>query len=72
MPIYAYQCKKCNNEFELLITDRNEKPKCPKCENKNLERLMSTFAIAGTSKGSSSGSGSNCSCCSSKNCSSCG
>jgi len=55
-----------------LITDRNEKPKCPKCENKNLERLMSTFAIAGTSKGSSSGSGSNCSCCSSKNCSSCG
>ena len=33
MPIYEYECLKCNRKFELLqpIQDRNN-TKCPKCK----------------------------------------
>lgn len=43
MPIYEYQCKKCNARFEELQR-MNEKANCPKCGSSSVERLLSTFA----------------------------
>ena len=40
MPIFEYQCQSCESEFELLVSVR-EKPECPKCDSKDLEKLMS-------------------------------
>ncbi len=43
MPIYGYHCTKCDAEFELLMNS-SDVAKCPKCNSKKLERLMSRIA----------------------------
>ena len=46
MPIYEYQCLNCNCKFQLLIgmvTDPDEEA-CPKCQSKEIKRLVSRFA----------------------------
>jgi len=41
MPIYEYECKKCNEKFEFFIANKNDKVRCPKCRSTKLEKLMS-------------------------------
>lgn len=43
MPLYEYACPKCQKEFELLIRG-NERPICPHCGSKKVERQMSAPA----------------------------
>jgi len=43
MPIYEYFCKNCEKEFELLIRG-TQKPVCPYCGGKKLDRQMSAPA----------------------------
>ena len=52
MPIYEYQCRKCANEFELLILKGSPAPACPTCQSADVEQLLSGFAVssAGISK----------------------
>lgn len=47
MPIYSYKCKKCGTIFDLLygVGKDVEKPQCPKCKSKELERILSIFAV---------------------------
>jgi len=69
MPIYEFDCRACNQPFELMISfSRLGDAKCPKCGSANVHRLISTFA-ARTSEGSSTGGG--CAGCASHNCSAC-
>lgn len=44
MPIYEYACKKCRHQFEELVRGK-EKPACPKCKSKDLEKLISLWAM---------------------------
>jgi putative FmdB family regulatory protein len=44
MPIYEYVCKKCKNQFEELVRGK-EKPACPKCKSKDLEKQFSLSAM---------------------------
>jgi putative FmdB family regulatory protein len=46
MPIYEYQCRKCANEFELLVLPASPVPACPECESQDLEQLLSGFAVS--------------------------
>ncbi|MEW6026609.1 MAG: zinc ribbon domain-containing protein [Planctomycetota bacterium] len=85
MPIYEYQCRKCEKVFEALIRSDKDVTAlcCPHCQGKKVNKLFSTFAtnsdrFAGltTSQRSSfsmpvSSSKSGCSSCSSGSCTTC-
>ena len=44
MPIYEYECRGCGHRFEAIVR-LNESPACPSCQGKDLERLISMFAV---------------------------
>jgi putative FmdB family regulatory protein len=44
VPIFEYQCRKCGNEFELLVL-KDTVIACPSCQGQDLERLLSGFAV---------------------------
>ena len=52
MPIYEYQCTNCENTFSRLqaIGAKTDGVQCPKCESHDVERLLSTFASASSSR----------------------
>jgi putative FmdB family regulatory protein len=54
MPLYEYQCKTCGHRFEVLVY-RSIVPQCPSCESKDLERLLSAFAVSGSGSGRDTG-----------------
>lgn len=49
MPIYDFQCKACGREFEALVRHQ-ETPQCPGCQSRDLERLLSSFAVSSAEK----------------------
>ena len=45
MPLYEYECRSCGHRFEALV--RNDAPPpCPECRGRDLERLLSMFAVS--------------------------
>jgi putative FmdB family regulatory protein len=65
MPLYEYICRSCSRRFEALVMGPPS-PACPGCGGKDLEKLVSTFAVGGgPSPGSaeSSGDGGSCGTC---------
>jgi len=46
MPIYEYRCPKCRGRFSVLVRHPGQdvKPRCPRCHNTEVERLISRFA----------------------------
>lgn len=50
MPLYEYSCRDCGRRFETLVFG-SERPGCPGCGGRSLERLLSTFAVGGASAG---------------------
>ncbi len=50
MPIYEYNCSDCNQDVEvffLSLTEASEeKPLCPECGGKKLERIISSVSVA--------------------------
>jgi len=45
MPLYDFECRSCGREFEALVRPGDE-PQCPDCHGRDLERLLSTFALS--------------------------
>ena len=45
MPLYEYQCKKCEKKFEILVnrSDVGNPVECPHCNSKETDKLLSTF-----------------------------
>jgi putative FmdB family regulatory protein len=46
MPLYDYGCRKCGNEFEVLIRTGDAPPTCAACGSSEIERLLSGFAVS--------------------------
>ncbi|HCS18807.1 MAG TPA: zinc ribbon domain-containing protein [Erythrobacter sp.] len=51
MPIFEYRCRKCETRFERIVFRNSNDVHCPNCQDEQVERLLSTFAISGTSNG---------------------
>lgn len=48
MPIYEYRCGTCDRYFEELVDMSNaDSIRCPKCDSKRVERLLSVFSPHG-------------------------
>ena len=45
MPLFEYRCRKCSRRFEALVIG-TARPACPGCGGADLEKLISTFAVA--------------------------
>ena len=45
MPIYEYECRGCHHQFELLVL-KGTTAECPSCKGRNLEQLLSGFAVS--------------------------
>lgn len=48
MPIYEYRCAPCRRRVQVLTLRASEVPDpvCDRCGNRDLQRLMSRFAVA--------------------------
>lgn len=60
MPIYEYHCKQCRKDFEALVWSQRDEHAicCPKCQGKDLGRILSPFSTSsGTGGLGSSSSG---------------
>ena len=51
MPIYEQRCKRCQHQFEVMVTmsQANDPQPCPKCPSKTTIRIISksSFALRG-------------------------
>jgi putative FmdB family regulatory protein len=62
MPLYEYDCRDCGKHAEVLVRGQ-EVPHCPACAGTNLERVLSTFAVARGGRESSSAGPAPCGRC---------
>ena len=46
MPIFEHRCRKCGEEFESLVLRSSRPPRCPACDGRDLERLISLHAVS--------------------------
>jgi len=49
VPIYEYVCAACGHAFEALVYG-SERPACPECDSRELEKQLSAFAARGASR----------------------
>ena len=72
MPLYEFQCEKCDRHFEQLCDniEASSEVRCPRCDSRRVQRLLSTFAMS-VRGGRTSASSSACSSCSATSCSTC-
>lgn len=48
MPIYEYECRGCGHRFEALVR-ASIVPPCPSCQGRDLNQLLSLFAVSSDS-----------------------
>jgi putative FmdB family regulatory protein len=47
MPLYDFKCRECGHEFEALVRPVDtDSPACPSCRSRDLEKLLSAFAVS--------------------------
>lgn len=47
MPIFEYRCRECDTTFERILFGDTDVGGCPGCDSRDLERLLSSFAVSG-------------------------
>jgi len=54
MPLFEFECRRCDQTVELLIRRPDEVAECPQCGNTHLRRLISAPAAPTTKAGGGS------------------
>lgn len=63
MPIFAYVCQECSHHFETIVQGSTVS-ECPACRARNLEKLLSAFAVGGSGgNGAVAGNPGSCGTC---------
>ena len=57
MPIFEYLCKDCGQTFEKIVPRHDSPADCIHCNSENIEKQLSVFAVAGSSKDSAMDAG---------------
>ncbi len=57
MPLFEYRCRDCEKRFEQFVLG-DAKPRCPSCEGRKVDKLLSVFAVGGGGGAKSSASAS--------------
>ncbi|MDH5299518.1 MAG: zinc ribbon domain-containing protein [Desulfobulbaceae bacterium] len=72
MPLFDFVCRSCGAEFEALVMG-GDQPVCPRCQSRELDKKMSTFAFRSKGSGgeTTSGGGSKCGGCPGGSCATC-
>lgn len=73
MPVYAYRCRTCRHEFELLVFS-GDTPACPQCGSTTLDRTVTVCAVQTSGRAVSpprTSGRSGCGGCSGGNCTTC-
>ena len=50
MPIFEYRCQDCGTQFEKISYASGVKILCKNCSSSRVEKLLSVFAVSGTSR----------------------
>lgn len=48
MPIFEYHCRDCGSKFEKISYTSDDKITCKNCSSPQVEKLLSVFAVSGT------------------------
>ncbi len=54
MPIFEYQCRECGAKFEKIVSSSAVEITCKNCESKDVDQLLSVFAVAGSQRSNES------------------
>jgi len=46
MPLYDFRCRACGHEFEALVRSPETSTICPACQQPDVERMLSAFAVS--------------------------
>ncbi|HID97067.1 MAG TPA: zinc ribbon domain-containing protein [Thermodesulfobacteriaceae bacterium] len=64
MPIYEFNCRKCNRNFEKFVFSSKQEGamRCPGCGSAEVEKIMSSFSCSsGSQADGRAAAGSSCS-----------
>lgn len=56
MPLLEFRCRDCEARFEDLVKSAAD-AECPKCGSRSAERLLSAFAVRGSTSASGGAAG---------------
>jgi putative FmdB family regulatory protein len=62
MPLYEYRCHDCDEKFERYVRAWGDAVVCPACKSGSVDKLLSTFALAGGAGSVSASAGGGCGC----------
>jgi len=63
MPIFEYRCRDCGTQFERIVGSADSAVTCKECESPRVEKLLSVFAVAGSSRSIAPSESSPCDTC---------
>lgn len=63
MPLFEFKCRECGTTFEKIVPSSTTAVVCKECESPKVEKLLSVFAVASSSRSDTSFEPGPCSSC---------
>jgi putative FmdB family regulatory protein len=63
MPLFEFKCRQCGTTFEKIVPSSTTKVACKKCESPKVEKLLSVFAVGGSSHSAAASESGPCGSC---------
>jgi len=62
MPIFEFQCRDCGSKFEKIVSSDSNQVTCKNCDSHKVAKLLSVFAVSGSSAKHASSESGPCGC----------